>query len=124
LPFFSPEIFLSNSSPCRPISLHLVFKTEYIACPSCGRTLFDISSTLSLIREETSHLKHLKIAVMGCIVNGPGEMADADYGYVGSGIGKVSLYRGKDPIKKHIPEKDALSELVSLIREDGKWIER
>jgi len=101
-----------------------IFRTEYIACPSCGRTLFDISSTLAGIRHETSHLKHLKIAVMGCIVNGPGEMADADYGYVGSARGKVTLFRGKDPVRKNIPEEDAISVLVELIRADGKWMER
>ncbi len=101
-----------------------IFRTEYIACPSCGRTLFDIGSTLTGIRRETSHLKHLKIAVMGCIVNGPGEMADADYGYVGSARGKVTLFRGKDPVRKNIPEGDAISALVSLIKADGKWMER
>jgi len=96
-------------------------ETEYIACPSCGRTLFDIQDTLVKVRGSTSHLKHLKIAVMGCIVNGPGEMADADYGYVGSGKGKISLYRQKEIVKKNIPEEDAVRELVDLIKENGDW---
>jgi (E)-4-hydroxy-3-methylbut-2-enyl-diphosphate synthase len=96
-------------------------ETEYIACPSCGRTLFDIQDSLAKVRAGTSHLKHLKIAVMGCIVNGPGEMADADYGYVGSGKGKVSLYKQKEIIRKNIPEKEAVNELVNLIRENGDW---
>jgi (E)-4-hydroxy-3-methylbut-2-enyl-diphosphate synthase len=96
-------------------------KTEYISCPSCGRTLFDLTSTLARIREQTSHLKHLKIGVMGCIVNGPGEMADADYGYVGSGPGKITLYRNKEIIKKNIPEEIAVSELIKLIKENGDW---
>ena len=96
-------------------------ETDYIACPSCGRTLFNIQDTLARVREATSHLRHLKIAVMGCIVNGPGEMADADYGYVGSGKGKVNLYRKRKLIKKSIREEDAVKELVNLIREYGDW---
>jgi (E)-4-hydroxy-3-methylbut-2-enyl-diphosphate synthase len=96
-------------------------ETEYIACPSCGRTLFNIQETLEKIRTATSHLRHLKIAVMGCIVNGPGEMADADYGYVGSGKGRVTLYRKREVIKKGIREEDAVKELVNLIRENGDW---
>jgi (E)-4-hydroxy-3-methylbut-2-enyl-diphosphate synthase len=96
-------------------------ETEYIACPSCGRTLFDIQDTLAKVRTATSHLKHLKIAVMGCIVNGPGEMADADYGYVGSAKGKVSLYRKKEIVKKQVAEQDAIRELVNLIKENGDW---
>jgi len=98
-----------------------VTETEYIACPSCGRTLFDIQDTLGKIRSATSHLKHLKIAVMGCIVNGPGEMADADYGYVGSGMGKVSLYRQKEMLIKNVQEEEAVKELVNLIKENGDW---
>jgi len=98
-----------------------VTETEYIACPSCGRTLFDIQDTLGKIRSATSHLKHLKIAVMGCIVNGPGEMADADYGYVGSGKGKVSLYRQKEMVIKNVQEEEAVRELVDLIKENGDW---
>ena len=100
-----------------------VTKTEFIACPSCGRTLFDIQNVLSLVKEKTQHLKGLKIAVMGCVVNGPGEMADADYGYVGSGQGKVTLYRKKLPVKKNIPEDMAVDELINLIRENGDWQE-
>ena len=97
------------------------FKTEYIACPSCGRTQFNIQAALEEVRKRTAHLKGLKIAVMGCIVNGPGEMADADYGYVGSGRGKVSLYRGKTQVKKNIDEDKAIDELVALIRAHGDW---
>lgn len=98
-----------------------ITKTEYIACPSCARTLFNIQDTLKQIEARTSHLKGLKIAVMGCIVNGPGEMADADYGYVGSGKGKVSLYKGREVVKKGIPETDAVEELIRLIKENGDW---
>ena len=90
-------------------------KTEYIACPGCGRTLFDLQQTLREVKEATSHLKGLKIGVMGCIVNGPGEMADADYGYVGAGPGRVSLYKGKELVKKNIPTSEALPELLALI---------
>jgi (E)-4-hydroxy-3-methylbut-2-enyl-diphosphate synthase len=100
-----------------------ISKTEYISCPSCGRTLFDLMETTQYIRSRTSHLKGLKIGIMGCIVNGPGEMADADYGYVGSGPGKVTLYRGKEAVKKNIASTNALDELIGLIREDGNWIE-
>ena len=96
-------------------------ETEFIACPSCGRTLFNIQERLSEVRKATSHLNHLKIAIMGCIVNGPGEMADADYGYVGAGKGRVSLYRQKEVIKKNIPEETAVDELVKLIKENGDW---
>lgn len=95
-------------------------KTEYISCPGCGRTLFDLQSTLARIKESTSELKGLKIGVMGCIVNGPGEMADADYGYVGAGRGKVSLYRGKECIEKNLPAEDAVDRLLNLIRKDKK----
>jgi (E)-4-hydroxy-3-methylbut-2-enyl-diphosphate synthase len=101
-----------------------ITKTEYIACPSCARTLFDIQSALEQIREKTSHLKGLRIAVMGCIVNGPGEMADAHYGYVGSGKGRITLYKGKHPVKKGIDEARALEELIALIKENGDWIEK
>ena len=96
-------------------------ETEYIACPSCGRTLFNIEERLAEIRKTTSHLKKLKIAVMGCIVNGPGEMADADYGYVGAGPGKVSLYKGRQCIQKNIPETQALDKMIIMIRESGDW---
>lgn len=97
-----------------------IFKTEYIACPGCGRTLFDLQKTLAEVKANTSHLKGLKIGVMGCIVNGPGEMADADYGYVGAGPGKVSIYKGKELIKKNIPAEEALPALLSLIDSDRK----
>ncbi|WP_186292604.1 (E)-4-hydroxy-3-methylbut-2-enyl-diphosphate synthase [Mucilaginibacter corticis] len=100
-----------------------ISKTEYISCPSCGRTLFDLMVTTQMIRSRTSHLKGLKIGIMGCIVNGPGEMADADYGYVGSGTDKVTLYRGKEAVKKNISATNALDELIGIIREDGNWIE-
>ena len=100
-----------------------ISKTEYISCPSCGRTLFDLMVTTQMIRSRTSHLKGLKIGIMGCIVNGPGEMADADYGYVGSGTDKVTLYRGKEAVKKNIASANALDELINIIREDGNWIE-
>jgi (E)-4-hydroxy-3-methylbut-2-enyl-diphosphate synthase len=100
-----------------------ISRTEYIACPSCGRTLFNIQPTLRSIKERTSHLKGLTIAVMGCIVNGPGEMAGADYGYVGAGRGKITLYKGHAPVKRNIPEEMAVDELIDLIRQNGDWIE-
>lgn len=96
-------------------------KTDYIACPSCGRTLFDLPATLAEVREATKHLKGLKIGVMGCIVNGPGEMADADYGYVGAGVGRVSLYKGKELIVKNIPTSEALPALIDLLKSNGDW---
>jgi (E)-4-hydroxy-3-methylbut-2-enyl-diphosphate synthase len=100
-----------------------ISKTEYIACPSCGRTLFDLQETTEMIRKRTEHLKGVKIAIMGCIVNGPGEMADADYGYVGSGTGKITLYRGKEVVRRNIPASGAVDSLIDLIREDEKWVE-
>jgi (E)-4-hydroxy-3-methylbut-2-enyl-diphosphate synthase len=100
-----------------------ISKTEYISCPSCGRTLFDLQETTSNIRSRTFHLKGIKIGIMGCIVNGPGEMADADYGYVGSGPGRITLYRGKEVVKRNVPTAKAVDELIELIREDGNWIE-
>jgi len=100
-----------------------ISKTEYIACPSCGRTLFDLQETTEMIRKRTEHLKGVKIAIMGCIVNGPGEMADADYGYVGSGVDKITLYRGKEVIKRSVPSNSAVDELIRLIKEDGNWAE-
>ncbi len=99
-------------------------RTEYIVCPSCGRTTFNIQETAARVKAATLHLKHLKIAVMGCIVNGPGEMADADYGYVGSRPGKITLYKGKTPVKRNIPEENAVEELTALIRESGDWKDR
>ncbi|MEI6035127.1 MAG: (E)-4-hydroxy-3-methylbut-2-enyl-diphosphate synthase [Verrucomicrobiae bacterium] len=99
------------------------FKTDYVACPSCGRTLFNLQETTARIKAETSHLKGVKIAIMGCIVNGPGEMADADFGYVGGGPGMVNLYVGKTAVQFNIPEAEAVSRLVGLIRERGRWFE-
>ncbi|HYC84260.1 MAG TPA: flavodoxin-dependent (E)-4-hydroxy-3-methylbut-2-enyl-diphosphate synthase, partial [Chryseosolibacter sp.] len=100
-----------------------ISKTEYISCPSCGRTLFDLQETTAKIRARTYHLKGIKIGIMGCIVNGPGEMADADYGYVGSGPGRITLYRGKEVVKRNVPTANAVDALIDLIREDGSWIE-
>jgi (E)-4-hydroxy-3-methylbut-2-enyl-diphosphate synthase len=100
-----------------------IFKTDYVACPSCGRTLFDLQSTTARIKASTVHLKGVKIAIMGCIVNGPGEMADADFGYVGGAPGKVNLYVGKTPVKFNIPEAEAVERLKDLIREHGKWVD-
>ena len=101
-----------------------ISKTEYISCPSCGRTLFDLQETTAKIRAVTNHLKGVKIAIMGCIVNGPGEMADADFGYVGSGPGKVTLYKGKEVIKRSVPEDIAVNELIGLLKENDAWIEQ
>lgn len=100
-----------------------ISKTEYISCPSCGRTLFDLQETTGKIRARTSHLKGIKIGIMGCIVNGPGEMADADYGYVGSGPGRITLYKGKEVVRKNVSSVQAVDELIDLIRENGDWIE-
>jgi (E)-4-hydroxy-3-methylbut-2-enyl-diphosphate synthase len=100
-----------------------ISKTEYISCPSCGRTLFELQETTARIRSVTHHLKGVKIAIMGCIVNGPGEMADADFGYVGSGVGKITLYKGKDIVKRNIDSATAVEELIDLIRESGAWVE-
>jgi len=132
---FSDGIWIRNAGTLEPIDLVSTSfdilqsgrvrtsKTEYISCPSCGRTLFDLQSVTTGIKKRTNHLKNLKIAIMGCIVNGPGEMADADYGFIGSGIGKISLYKGKQIIKKNIPSANAIDELVSLIKESGDWRE-
>jgi (E)-4-hydroxy-3-methylbut-2-enyl-diphosphate synthase len=100
-----------------------ISKTEYISCPSCGRTLFDLQETTGKIRKVTSHLKGIKIGIMGCIVNGPGEMADADYGYVGTGPGKINLYKEKNVVKRNIPEEEAVTALIDLIKEYGDWVE-
>jgi (E)-4-hydroxy-3-methylbut-2-enyl-diphosphate synthase len=100
-----------------------ISKTEYISCPSCGRTLFDLQETTAKIRAVTNHLKGVKIAIMGCIVNGPGEMADADFGYVGSGPGKITLYKGKEVVKRNVPSEIAVEELVNLLKEHGAWVE-
>ena len=98
-------------------------KTEFISCPSCGRTLFDLQRTVAQVKAATSHLSHLKIGIMGCIVNGPGEMADADYGYVGAAVGKISLYKGKECIEKNIPQDDAIPRLIELIKQNGDWVD-
>ncbi|HEU4472985.1 MAG TPA: (E)-4-hydroxy-3-methylbut-2-enyl-diphosphate synthase [Flavisolibacter sp.] len=101
-----------------------ISKTEYISCPSCGRTLFDLQETTARIRAVTNHLKGVKIAIMGCIVNGPGEMADADFGYVGSGPGKITLYKGKEVVKRNVPSEVAVDELISLLKEHDAWVEK
>ena len=100
-----------------------ISKTEYISCPSCGRTLFDLQETTARIRSRTHHLKGVKIAIMGCIVNGPGEMADADFGYVGSGPGKITLYKGKEIVKRNVNSEVAVDELINLLRENDAWVE-
>ena len=100
-----------------------ITKTEFISCPGCGRTMFDLQSTVKRVQQATSHLRHLKIGVMGCIVNGPGEMADADYGYVGAAAGRVSLYKGKQCIEMNIPEQDAIDRLLDLIKQNGDWVD-
>ena len=98
-------------------------KTEFISCPSCGRTMFDLQATVRRVQAATAHLTHLKIGVMGCVVNGPGEMADADYGYVGAAVGRISLYKGKECIEKNIPEAEAIPHLIALIKDNGDWVE-
>lgn len=100
-----------------------ISKTEYISCPSCGRTLFDLQETTAKIRSVTNHLKGVKIAIMGCIVNGPGEMADADFGYVGSGVGKITLYKGKEVVKRNVDSEVAVDELINLLKENDAWVE-
>ena len=116
--------FLNNTSfSILQATRKRISKTEYISCPSCGRTLFDLQETTAKIRAVTNHLKGLKIAIMGCIVNGPGEMADADFGYVGSGVGKITLYKGKEVVKKNIPSEVAVDELINLLKENDVWIE-
>jgi (E)-4-hydroxy-3-methylbut-2-enyl-diphosphate synthase len=101
-----------------------ISKTEYISCPSCGRTLFDLQETTAKIRARTDHLKGVKIGIMGCIVNGPGEMADADYGYVGTGVGRITLYKGREVVKRNIPSESAVDELIELIKAGGDWVEK
>ncbi len=120
----SNEQFLNNTAfSILQATRTRISKTEYISCPSCGRTLFDLQETTAKIREATNHLKGVKIAIMGCIVNGPGEMADADFGYVGSGPGKITLYKGKDVMKKNVPSEIAVGELIGLLKEHGAWVE-
>jgi len=132
---FGDGLWLTNRGYMKPEFIHAaalgilqacrvrMSKTEYISCPSCGRTYFNLMKSLARIKAATSHLKGLKIGVMGCIVNGPGEMADADYGYVGAGKGRITLYKSREVIKKGIPEADAVNELVNLIKENGDWVE-
>jgi (E)-4-hydroxy-3-methylbut-2-enyl-diphosphate synthase len=100
-----------------------ISKTEYISCPSCGRTLFDLQETTAKIRKRTDHLKGLKIGIMGCIVNGPGEMADADFGYVGTGVGKITLYKGREVVKRNVDSEHAVDELIGLIKENNCWVD-
>lgn len=119
-----PEITTSTSFAILQAAGVRVTKTEFISCPGCGRTLFNLNETLRKVKEQTAHLKGLKIGVMGCIVNGPGEMADAHYGYVGAGAGKINLYKGKEVVKKSIPESSAVDELIAIIKANGDWIEK
>ena len=118
------EQFINNTSfSILQATRTRISKTEYISCPSCGRTLFDLQETTARIRAVTNHLKGVKIAIMGCIVNGPGEMADADFGYVGSGPGKITLYRGKEIVKRNVPSEIAVEELINLLKENEAWVE-
>jgi (E)-4-hydroxy-3-methylbut-2-enyl-diphosphate synthase len=119
----SPQMLNQTSFGILQATRTRISKTEYISCPSCGRTLFDLQETTAKIRSATSHLKGIKIGLMGCIVNGPGEMADADYGYVGTGPGKISLYKEKEVVQKNVPEAEAVDALVELIRSHGDWVE-
>ncbi|MFI5163942.1 MAG: (E)-4-hydroxy-3-methylbut-2-enyl-diphosphate synthase [Bacteroidia bacterium] len=119
----SPQIVNSTAFGILQATRTRISKTEYISCPSCGRTLFDLQETTGKIRARTSHLKGVKIGIMGCIVNGPGEMADADYGYVGTGVGKITLYKGKEVVKRNIPAETAVDELIGLIKNNGDWVE-
>jgi (E)-4-hydroxy-3-methylbut-2-enyl-diphosphate synthase len=120
----SIEQFINNTSfGILQATRTRISKTEYISCPSCGRTLFDLQETTAKIRSRTHHLKGVKIAIMGCIVNGPGEMADADFGYVGSGPGKITLYRGKEIIKRNVNSEVAVDELINLLKESDAWVE-
>ncbi len=124
LPVNNNHQFLNNTSfGILQATRKRISKTEYISCPSCGRTLFDLQETTAKIRNRTNHLKGLKIAIMGCIVNGPGEMADADFGYVGSGVGKITLYKGKEVVKKNIDSEVAVDELINLLKENDAWID-
>lgn len=121
----TPEQFLNASAfSVLQAARTRISKTEYISCPSCGRTLFDLQETTAKIRAVTHHLKGVKIAIMGCIVNGPGEMADADFGYVGSGVGKITLYKGKDVVKRNVDSDIAVDELINLLKENNAWVEK
>ena len=120
----SPEQFINSTAfSILQATRVRISKTEYISCPSCGRTLFDLQETTAKIRSVTNHLKGVKIAIMGCIVNGPGEMADADFGYVGSGVGKITLYKGKEVVKKNIDSAIAVDELINLLKENEAWVD-
>jgi (E)-4-hydroxy-3-methylbut-2-enyl-diphosphate synthase len=120
----SVEQFLNNTAfGILQATRTRISKTEYISCPSCGRTLFDLQETTAKIRSVTNHLKGVKIAIMGCIVNGPGEMADADFGYVGSGVGTITLYKGKEVVKKNIDSTIAVNELIQLLKDSEAWID-
>jgi (E)-4-hydroxy-3-methylbut-2-enyl-diphosphate synthase len=126
-------IVCPSADPAAPITEHCktllqaarlrTYRTEYISCPSCGRTLFDLQETTARIKARTNHLKGVRIAVMGCIVNGPGEMADADFGYVGGAPGKVNLYQGKDCVERGVPTEIAVDKLVDLLKRAGAWRE-
>jgi len=121
----SPEQFMNNTAfSILQATRTRISKTEYISCPSCGRTLFDLQETTAKIRARTNHLKGVKIAIMGCIVNGPGEMADADFGYVGSGPGKITLYKGKEVVKRNVNSEVAVEELINLIKASNAWVEQ
>lgn len=124
LPISNNQQFLNNTSfSILQATRTRISKTEYISCPSCGRTLFDLQETTAMIRNATNHLKGVKIAIMGCIVNGPGEMADADFGYVGSGPGKITLYKNKDVVKRNVPSEIAVDELIGILKANGVWTE-
>ncbi|MFC0876845.1 (E)-4-hydroxy-3-methylbut-2-enyl-diphosphate synthase [Saccharicrinis sp. FJH2] len=120
----TPETLVQTAFSILQASRDRMTKPDYISCPGCGRTLFDLQKTIARIKAKTSHLKGLKIGIMGCIVNGPGEMADADYGYVGAGRGRISLYKGKACIERNIPEEEAVEKLIKLIKENGDWVEK
>lgn len=119
----NPDILLRYQFAILQATRQRISKTEFISCPGCGRTLYDLQSTIKRVKEATQHLSHLKIGIMGCIVNGPGEMADADYGYVGAAAHRISLYKGKQCIEKNIPEDDAIPHLIALIKDSGDWID-
>src|SRR5688500_8983718 len=119
----TPQLTTSTAFGILQATRTRISKTEYISCPSCGRTLFDLQETTAKIRAVTNHLKGVKIAIMGCIVNGPGGMADADFGYVGSGPGKITLYRGKEVVRRSVDSSIAVEELINLLKESNAWIE-
>ncbi|MGN0231831.1 MAG: (E)-4-hydroxy-3-methylbut-2-enyl-diphosphate synthase [Muribaculaceae bacterium] len=122
-PFVAPNQVVRYAFAILQAARLRISKTEFISCPSCGRTMFDLQTTVKAVKAATSHLSHLKIGIMGCIVNGPGEMADADYGYVGAAAGKISLYKGKECIEKNIPQEEAIPRLIALIKRNGDWRE-